>query len=88
EIEEWADLKASTTQSIAEWKQNHHYKALDDLTFWMTGYVWAHSVVKSTYFDKGFDSIIYFEFLSDVATKAIKCFAQLVYDLLRYAERI
>ncbi|MCV6071726.1 alpha-amylase family glycosyl hydrolase, partial [Escherichia coli] len=46
EMEAWAELKASTTQALAEWKQNHPDKALDDLPFWMTGEVWAHSVVK------------------------------------------
>ncbi len=87
-MEAWAELKASTTQALAEWKQNHPDKALDDLPFWMTGEVWAHSVVKSPYFDNGFDSIINFEFQSDVAPKALKCFAQLDNDYRRYAERI
>ncbi|MCV5977242.1 alpha-amylase, partial [Escherichia coli] len=40
------------------------------------------------YFDNGFDSIINFEFQSDVAPKALKCFAQLDNDYRRYAERI
>lgn len=88
EMEAWAELKARTTQALAEWKQNHPDKALDDLPFWMTGEVWAHSVVKSPYFDNGFDSIINFEFQSDVAPKALKCFAQLDNDYRRYAERI
>ncbi|WP_265575799.1 alpha-amylase family glycosyl hydrolase, partial [Vibrio sp. OPT46] len=88
EMEAWAELKASTTQALAQWKQNNPDKALDDLPFWMTGEVWAHSVVKSPYFDNGFDSIINFEFQSDVAPKALKCFAQLDNDYRRYAERI
>jgi alpha-amylase len=87
-MEAWAELKASTTQALAQWKQNNPDKALDDLPFWMTGEVWAHSVVKSPYFDNGFDSIINFEFQSDVAPKALKCFAQLDSDYRRYAERI
>ncbi|MCV5888923.1 alpha-amylase family glycosyl hydrolase, partial [Escherichia coli] len=44
EMEAWAELKASTTQALAQWKQNNPDKALDDLPFWMTGEVWAHSV--------------------------------------------
>ena len=66
ELEAWAELKESTNQALAEWKQNNPDKALDDLPFWMTGEVWAHSVVKSDYFANGFDSIINFEFQSDI----------------------
>ncbi|USD65279.1 alpha-amylase [Vibrio sp. SCSIO 43136] len=88
EMEAWAELKASTTQALEEWKQKNPDKALDDLPFWMTGEVWAHSVVKTPYFDHGFDSIINFEFQGDVAPKALKCFAKLDSDYQRYAERI
>lgn len=88
EMQAWDELKQSATQALAEWKQNNPDKALDDLPFWMTGEVWAHSVVKSPYFDNGFDSIINFEFQSDVAPKALKCFADLDSDYRRYAERI
>ncbi|WP_099610318.1 alpha-amylase [Vibrio fujianensis] len=88
EMEAWDQLKTSASQALAEWKQNHPDKALDDLPFWMTGEVWAHGVVKTPYFDNGFDSIINFEFQSDVAPKALKCFAHLERDYKRYAESI
>ncbi|GAL29442.1 periplasmic alpha-amylase [Vibrio variabilis] len=88
EMESWAKLKQASNEALAEWKQNNPDKALDDKPFWMTGEVWAHSVVKSPYFDNGFDSIINFEFQGDVAPKALKCFANLDSDYRRYAERI
>ena len=88
ELEAWAELKESTNQALAEWKQNNPDKALDDLPFWMTGEVWAHSVVKSDYFANGFDSIINFEFQSDIAPKALKCLSDLDADYLRYADKI
>lgn len=46
EMEAWQALKNSTTEALAEWKQNNPEKALDSLPFWMTGEVWAHSVIK------------------------------------------
>jgi len=88
ESETWQRLKAETTAALAEWKQSNPDKALDDLPFWMTGEVWAHGVVKSPYFANGFDSIINFEFQSDVAPKALKCFANLDNDYHRYANSI
>jgi len=88
EFETWQQLKLESTTALAEWKQNNPDKAIDDLPFWMTGEVWAHSVVKSPYFDQGFDSIINFEFQGDVAPKALSCFAELDRDYQRYAERI
>jgi alpha-amylase len=88
ELETWAALKQSATKALAEWKKNNPDKALDDAPFWMTGEVWAHSVVKSDYFDNGFDSVINFEFQSDVAPKALKCFADLDGDYQRYAKAI
>jgi len=88
EMQAWAELKTSANQALAEWKQNNPNKALDNLPFWMTGEVWAHSVVKSPYFDNGFDSIINFEFQTDIAPKALNCFASLDKDYARYAERI
>ncbi|MCZ8499448.1 hypothetical protein O9929_21640 [Vibrio lentus] len=42
------------------------------IPFWMTGEMWAHSVVKSNYFANGFDSIINFEF-QVISFKAPKC---------------
>ncbi len=47
EMESWAKLKQASNEALAEWKQNNPDKALDDKPFWMTGEVWAHSVVKS-----------------------------------------
>ncbi|QIA62073.1 alpha-amylase [Vibrio astriarenae] len=88
EMEAWQELKDSTTEALAEWKQNNPEKALDDLPFWMTGEVWAHGVIKSDYFNNGFDSIINFEFQTDVAPKALDCFAKLDQDFNRYAKAI
>ncbi|MGR5469374.1 alpha-amylase [Vibrio astriarenae] len=88
EMEAWQELKESTTLALAEWKQNNPEKALDDLPFWMTGEVWAHGVIKSDYFNNGFDSIINFEFQTDVAPKALDCFAKLDQDFNRYAKAI
>ncbi|WP_264874666.1 alpha-amylase [Vibrio agarivorans] len=88
EMEAWQELKDSTTLALAEWKQNNPEKALDDLPFWMTGEVWAHGVIKSDYFNNGFDSIINFEFQTDVAPKALDCFAKLDQDFNRYAKAI
>lgn len=84
----WAELKESANQALAEWKKNNPDKALDNEAFWMTGEVWGHSVYKSNYFNNGFDSIINFEFQSDIAPKALKCFADLDRDYKRYAKKI
>ncbi|MGL6316784.1 alpha-amylase [Vibrio sp. WXL103] len=88
EMEAWQALKDASSEALAEWKLNNPTKALDDLPFWMTGEVWGHTVIKSDYFDNGFDSIINFEFQTDVAPKALDCFAKLDPAYQRYAKAI
>lgn len=65
----WAQLEASATEALAEWKRNHPDKALDETPFWMTGEVFPHGPTKDAYFSQGrFDSLINFDFRSRAAS--------------------
>lgn len=58
----WEALKAGGTAALAIWKQQNPNKKIDDAGFWMTGEVFPHNVIRSEYFDHGFDNIINFDF--------------------------
>jgi alpha-amylase len=62
DFESWEALKAAGTTALATWKQQNPNKKIDDAPFWMTGEVFPHNVVRSEYFDHGFDNIINFDF--------------------------
>lgn len=63
ELAAWAELKSAAVQALAAWKAENPEAALDDTSFWMTGEVFPHGVVKDAYFTTGgFDSLINFDF--------------------------
>lgn len=62
ELEAWAELKRAGVAALAEWKAKNPQKKIDDAPFWMTGEVFPHGVVRSAYFDNGFDNLINFDF--------------------------
>jgi alpha-amylase len=62
DLESWQALKVGGTAALAAWKQANPEKKIDDAPFWMTGEVFPHAVVRSEYFDHGFDSVINFDF--------------------------
>jgi alpha-amylase len=64
DLESWAALKAGGTAALAAWKQANPQKKIDDAPFWMTAEVFPHNVVRSEYFDHGFDNVINFDFQS------------------------
>ncbi|MFT7622993.1 MAG: alpha-amylase [Myxococcota bacterium] len=71
EPEAWAELAVAADAAHAKWRAANPDKAFPDSeypnpanTFWMTGEVFPHGVVKDAYFDNGFESIINFEFVS------------------------
>ncbi|MFC4157746.1 alpha-amylase family glycosyl hydrolase [Chitinimonas lacunae] len=62
ELAAWRELKAASSEALAQWKAANPHKKIDDAPFWMTGEVWGHGVERSAYFDHGFDSLINFDF--------------------------
>lgn len=64
ELERWTQLEAAATEALRTYRREHPDKPgaewKDD--FWMNGEVWGHGVVKDSYFDAGFDSLINFTF--------------------------
>ncbi|TCP93367.1 alpha-amylase [Cricetibacter osteomyelitidis] len=69
----WLQLKQSAQQALREWQNTHPQEKFND-EFWMTGEAWGHGVMKSGYFQNGFDSMINFDF-QDQAKNALDCFA-------------
>lgn len=62
ELETWKALKEESTTALRDWKKANPDKKIDDLDFWMTGEVWGQGVMRTDYFDNGFDSLINFDF--------------------------
>lgn len=71
-----AQLKQQATAALAAWKAAHPQQAPDNAPFWMTGEAWGHGVLKSDYYQHGFDAMINFDF-QDQAAKALGCYAQI-----------
>ena len=70
----WQQLKAQSTEALAEWKKANPGKAPDDGPFWMTGEAWGHGVMESGYYRHGFDAMINFDYQQQAANAA-GCFA-------------
>ena len=83
----WDQLKTQATQALAEWKKAHPQEALDNAPFWMTGESWGHGVMKSDYFQHGFDSMINFDF-QDQAKQALECYANIDDTYRQMAEKL
>jgi Glycosidases len=83
----WDQLKKQATEALAEWKKAHPQEALDNAPFWMTGEAWGHGVMKSDYFQHGFDSMINFDF-QDQAKQALGCYASIDNTYQQMAEKL
>jgi len=80
-------LKARSVDALKEWKAANPELALDDAPFWMTGEAWGHGVMKSDYYDNGFDAMINFDF-QDQAAAALSCFAGIDATYQQMAEKM
>ena len=71
----WLQLKQSAQVALRQWQEEHPHETQGD-DFWMTGEAWGHGVLKSDYYQNGFDAMINFDF-QDQAKNALNCFAQI-----------
>ena len=76
ELPAWQQLKTQATAALAAWKKENPGTSPDDGAFWMTGEAWGHGVMKSAYYQNGFDAMINFDY-QDQAAKAVDCFANI-----------
>ncbi|MGB3252470.1 alpha-amylase, partial [Buttiauxella gaviniae] len=72
----WQQLKEQSVTALAEWKKANPDKKLDDAPFWMTGESWGHGVMRSDYYNSGFDAMINFDY-QEQAAKAVDCLANI-----------
>jgi alpha-amylase len=80
-------LKQRATAALAEWKAAHPQQALDNAPFWMTGEAWGHGVMKSDYYQNGFDAMINFDF-QDQASQALGCFSSIDATYQQMADKL
>lgn len=80
-------LKARSVDALKQWKAANPSQALDDAPFWMTGEAWGHGVMKSDYYENGFDAMINFDF-QDQAAAALQCFAHIDATYQQMAEKM
>jgi alpha-amylase len=57
----WAELKASATRALADWKARNPGKKIDDEPFWMVGEYWGQGPERSPLHDSGFDALLNFD---------------------------
>lgn len=76
ELAAWQQLKTQATEALAEWKKANPQKKIDDAPFWMTGESWGHGVMRSAYYDHGFDAMINFDY-QEQAASAVPCLANM-----------
>lgn len=67
-------LKEQASAALVAWKQAHPDTKIDNAPFRMTGEAWGHGVMRSDYFDNGFDSMINFDY-QEQAASAVNCLA-------------
>ncbi|KGQ70313.1 alpha-amylase [Chelonobacter oris] len=72
----WLQLKTAAVGALREWKKQHPQSAVDNADFWMVGEAWGHRVIKSDYFQHGFDAMLNFD-LQDQAKNSLECFADI-----------
>lgn len=58
----WEKLSKEAHKALKEWKANNPTKKLDDLPFFMVGEYYDHGVSRDLWYDKGFDSLINFDY--------------------------
>ena len=71
----WLALKQSADAALRQWQQKHPSESSGE-PFWMTGEAWGHGVLKSDYYQNGFDAMINFDF-QDQAKNALDYFAHI-----------
>lgn len=71
----WLELKNSAEKALKTWQVAHPTQDFQD-NFWLVGEAWGHTVVKSDYFQNGFDAMINFDF-QDQAKASLACFADI-----------
>ena len=69
-------LKQQASAGLIAWKQQHPAEKIDDAAFWMVGEAWGHGVMRSSYYDNGFDAMINFDYQQQAAA-AISCLAKI-----------
>lgn len=82
-----AQLKQQASAALAAWKAAHPGESPDDGPFWMTGEAWGHGVLKSDYYQHGFDAMINFDF-QDQAAQALGCFARIAPVYQQMADKL
>ncbi|WP_437887838.1 alpha-amylase [Phytobacter sp. V91] len=87
ELAAWQQLKTQATAALAEWKKANPQKKLDDAPFWMTGESWGHGVMRSDYYNHGFDAMINFDY-QEQAAGAVNCLANMDLVWQQMAEKL
>lgn len=87
ELAAWQQLKTQAIDALAEWKKANPQKKLDDAPFWMTGESWGHGVMRSDYYNHGFDAMINFDY-QEQAAGAVKCLANMDLVWQQMAEKL
>lgn len=83
----WLALKNAASAALMAWKQANPDKTLDDAPFWMTGEAWGHGVMRSDYYDSGFDAMINFDYQAQAAD-AVDCLAKMDATWQQMAEKL
>lgn len=83
----WLQLKTAAVDALREWKQYSPQAAPDNADFWMVGEAWGHSVVKSDYFQNGFDAMLNFDFQAQ-AKNSLSCFANIAATYQNMSEKL
>ncbi|MDX6040451.1 alpha-amylase [Scandinavium lactucae] len=87
ELPAWQQLKTEAAEALAQWKKANPGKSPDNGPFWMTGEAWGHGVLKSTYYQNGFDAMINFDY-QDQAAKAVDCLANIDLTWQQMADKL
>jgi len=87
ELAAWQQLKTQASEALVEWKKANPQKKLDDAPFWMTGESWGHGVMRSDYYNHGFDAMINFDY-QEQAASAVNCLADMDLVWQQMAEKL
>lgn len=87
EMASWQQLKTQASAALTAWKAEHPDKKTDDAPFWMTGEAWGHGVMKSAWYQNGFDAMINFDY-QDKAASAADCLANIDMTWQQMADKL
>ena len=87
EMASWQQLKNQASAALVAWKAEHPDKKIDDAPFWMTGEAWGHGVMKSAWYQNGFDAMINFDY-QDKASSAADCLANIDMTWQQMADKL